>query len=320
MPLSGTVSFNMTARQAAEWTFSLIGVKKMEQPLQAAELQDWLNSANLMLKSWQAQGLHLWKEEEAVLFLNVGQTDYRIGTGGDHCCALDDFIGTTTAAAISAGAVVIPVTSSAGMVAGDKIGIALGNGSSGARFWSTILTVDSAIQVTINDALTADADSGNSVYTYTTLLNRPLRILSFRRKIFQQDNEITVSTWSRDQYFNQVNKESQGTVVNAYYSPQLTDGRVYVWQTASQITQLLRFTYEDPIQDIANDTNNLDIPVEWLETFCYNVAARLCDMYDVPAGKVQTVGSKAALFLDNLLGFDQEMTSLNVQPYAENYG
>lgn len=316
MALSGTVTFNMTARQAAEWTFSLIGVKKMEQPLQAAELQDWLNSANLMLKSWQAQGLHLWKEEEAVLFLNVGQTDYNIGVGGDPCCRLDDFVGTTTTTDLLAAATVIPVTDSTGMTNGDAVGIELSNGD---RFWTT-LTVNSATQITIGTGLPSAASSGASVYTYTTLLNRPLRILSFRRKIFEQDNEIMVETWSRDQYFNQVNKQSQGTVVNAYYSPQLANGKIYVWQTASQVTQLLRFTYEDPIQDIANDTNNLDIPVEWLETFCYNVAARLCDMYDVPVEKVQTVGSKAALFLDNLLGFDQEMTSISVRPYAENYG
>lgn len=319
MALSGSVNFNMNAKQLIEAAFGLIGVKKMEQPLQAAELQDGLNTLNLMLKSWQAQGMHLWKEEEAVLFLNVGQPEYTIGPAGDHCCAVDDFVGSTTSAAILSGVTVIPMTDTIGMQAGDNVGIALGNGQSGERFWTTIVSVDSLTQITITDAVTDDCDSGNSVYTYTALLNRPLRILSYRRKIFEQDNDITVPAWSRDQYFNQVNKLSQGTVVNAYYSPQLTNGKLYVWQTASQATQLLRFTYEDPINDIDNDTNDLDIPVEWLETVQYNLAARLCDTYDVPMEKVQTVGSKAALFLDNLLGFDQEMTSINVRPYAEGY-
>jgi hypothetical protein len=91
-----------------------------------------------------------------------------------------------------------------------------------------------------------------------------------------------------------------------------------VWQTAAKVNDYVRFTYEAPIEDIDNDTNNMDIPVEWLETFCYNVATRLCDIYDVPTEKVTTVGSKAALFLENLLGFDQEMESINVQPYAQN--
>jgi hypothetical protein len=320
MALSGSVNWSMNAKQLIESAFGLIGVKKMEQPLQAAEMQDGLNTLNLMLKSWQAQGLHLWKEEEAVLFLNVGQPEYLIGPNGSHCCSVDDFIGTTTTSALLAGAAVVPLDDTVGMLAGDNVGIALGNGTSSIRFWTTIVTVDSLTQITVADALPADADESNSVYTYTTLLNRPLRVLSFRRKVFAQDNEVSVPTWSRDQYFNQVNKLSQGTVVNAYYSPQLTDGRVYVWQTASQATQLLRFTYEDPIEDIDNDTNDIDIPVEWLETVQYNLAARLCDTYDVPMEKVQTVGSKAALFLDNLLGFDQEMTSISVRPYAENYG
>ena len=308
----------MNARQLAEYTFGLIGVKKMEQPLQAAELQDFINTVNLLLKAWQAQGMHLWKEEEGILFLTPGQESYSIGPGGDQCCDIDNFASTTLNQNVTTGLFTIAVASSSGMQTGDFIGIELDDGS---RLWTTIASVPSPLSVTLSTLFSGSVipgSIGNSIYSYSSLINRPLRILSFRRKTFGQDNEIPVEIWSRQEYFNQVNKASQGTVVGAYYSPQLTNGKLYVWQTASSVNDLLRFTYEDPIQDIDLATNDLDIPVEWLECVAYNCAERLCDTYDVPMEKVSTVSAKAALYLENLLGFDQEMTSINIQPYAKN--
>ena len=74
MALSNSVNFTMTASELIENSFSKIGIKKMEQPLLAPELQDGLDNLNLMMKAWQAQGLHLWSMEEGVCFLDSGVT------------------------------------------------------------------------------------------------------------------------------------------------------------------------------------------------------------------------------------------------------
>ena len=63
----------MTGRQVINAAFNKIGVKVAEQALQAQEFQDGKDALNLMMKSWQAQGLHLWSKEEGVLFLDVGK-------------------------------------------------------------------------------------------------------------------------------------------------------------------------------------------------------------------------------------------------------
>ena len=123
-----------------------------------------------------------------------------------------------------------------------------------------------------------------------------------------------MNTWSRQEYFNQVNKASRGTIVNCYYSPQLNNGRMYVWQTASSVNDLLLFTFERQLEDITCGDETMDFPVEWLEALVYNLAARLADDYDVPPVKLQSVNSKAGIFLDDILGWDEEMTSLNLQP------
>ena len=311
MTTSGSTDFTMTAIQVINKAFGKIGLKVAEQALEPEEFQDGLDALNLMIKSWGAQGLHLWTKDEGIVFLDVGKTDYLLGATGDEACQLDDFIGTTTTTDQSTSDVIIPVIDTTGMVAGDKIGIQL---DKNVRHWTTIATVDSSVQVTIDVGLASGSTTGNTVFTFTTLIQRPKRILSFRRKAFANDNEIPVITWSRDQYFNQVNKISQGTVVNCYYSPQLTTGRLYVWQTASSVNDFVRFTFERPLEDILIGDNTLDFPVEWLEAVIYNLAARLADDYDAPPFKVQSVTAKAVQFLDDLLGWDEEMTELNLQP------
>ena len=197
------------------------------------------------------------------------------------------------------------------MAAADKVGIAL---DSKIRHWTTIVTVDSSTQITITTGLPSVSKSGSSVFTFTNLIQRPLRILSTRRKTFSEDSEISVNSWSRNECFNQVNKVSQGTVVNSYYSPQLDDGRFYVWQTSDSIEKFLRITFERPIQDIDTGDENLDFPGEWLEAIIYNLAFRLSDDYDAPPQKISSVAQKAVQFLDDLIGFDEEMESLNLMP------
>ena len=311
MATSGSVAFTMDATQIINKAFGKIGVKVAEQALEAEEFQDGLDTLNLMIKSWAAQGLHLWTKQEGVLFLDPGKSNYNLGPSGDEASLADDFISTTTTTAQVATDVIIPVVSTTGMAVADFIGIELDDNT---RHWTTILTVDSATQVTVNVALPSASKIGSTAFTYTTIIQRPQRILSYRRKTFAQDNEIPVISWSRQEYFNQVNKSSQGTVVNCYYSPQLTDGRVYVWQTASNVNDLLLFTFERQIEDILIGDDTLDFPVEWLEAIIYNVAARLGDDYDANPMKMQSINAKAIAFLDDILGWDEEMESLNLQP------
>ena len=89
---------------------------------------------------------------------------------------------------------------------------------------------------------------------------------------------------------------------------------MYVWQTANSVNDLLRFTFERPMQDLLIGDDNLDIPTEWLEAVIYGLAFRLADDYNVPLAKADRIGQKANQFLDDLLGWDEEMESLNLQP------
>jgi hypothetical protein len=264
-----------------------------------------------MLKSWQQQGLHLWLEEEGIIFLEVGKESYLLGPSGNEATQIDDFISSATTSDEAASAILIGVTDSTGMLANDKVGIRLDDGS---RFWTTIFSVDNSTQITLSAGLPSVSASGNTVFTFTNLIQRPLRISSSRRKTHGADNEIEVYSWSRNEYFNQVNKGSTGTVVNAYYQPKLTNGRYYVWQTAASTNDYVRISFERPIEDVDLSTNTLDIPVEWYETIIYNLAVRLTDSYRVTPAKQQMIMMKADKLLEDSLGWDEEVESVNIMP------
>lgn len=311
MATSGSTDFTVTALEVVDAAFSYVGVKEDEQALQAAERKAGFLALNLMIKAWQAQRLHLWGKQEGVIFLDVGKTDYKLGASGDEACNFDDFISTSTTADEIAAATVIDVSDTTGMVALDNVGIKL---DAGTRHWTTIVSVDSSTQITITTGLPTAAASGNSVFTYTNLIERPLRIIGVRNARFGSDNEFEIRQFSRQEYFNQPNKTSTGTVVNYYYSPQLDQGRFYVWPTAPNADDFIRVTFERNLEDVDVNADNLDFPIEWGETIIFNLAARLAVQYDAPVSKQEKLSVLANSTLDKLLGYDEEPSSLNIRP------
>lgn len=195
--------------------------------------------------------------------------------------------------------------------AGDRIGIELDDGS---RFWDHVVTVDSTTQVTINNGVPSTATSANSVYTYSTDIARPMRLLQARFGETLTASEIPVRQWSRDEYFDQPDKDSTGTVVNWYYTPELTRGELYVWQVANSINQVLRFTYIDPIEIPTALTDSLEFPSEWYMPLKWAVAAELGPSYGISQQRQIILEQKALTTLDNVLGFDVERESLSLQP------
>ena len=310
MTTSSTTTLELTGLELITKAFQKLGIRAAETPLEPFEVQDGADDLNLMLKSWQQQGMHLWLEAEGILFLQVGKESYLLGSTGDEATTIDDFVATNTAADYAANATVLALTSSAGMLAGDYVGVRLDDGT---RFWTTIFSVNTA-QITLTAKLPSSAASGSTVFTYTNQIQRPLRISSSRRKTHGADNEIEVYSWSRNEYFNQVNKGGTGTVVNAYYSPLLGNGRYYVWQTASSVNDYVRISFERPIEVVTDVSQTLDIPSEWFETIIYSLAVRLTDSYRVTSDKQQILMMKADSLLEDSLGWDEEVESVNVMP------
>lgn len=194
---------------------------------------------------------------------------------------------------------------------GDFFGLRLDDNT---RQWTKIIEVLGPSSVSIVDIATGAAAVDNSVFTFPDLIDRPLRILQLRRQKVGNTAEIEANQWSRQEYFAQTNKSSQGEINNWYYNPQLIDGRVYVWQTANDVDQIARFTYERPIDISENNAEAPDFPSEWFLVIKINLAAVIASQYRVPATRRQDIEFRASQLLDNALGYDLEPDSLNIQP------
>jgi len=306
-----TAVLTATAEEIVNGALRLIGEIDANRPADASQMQDGLESFNYLMKSWQNQGLHLWTKTEGVLFLDVGKTDYKLGPTGDEAGNADDFVNTDMAVAGIATDKTLTLDSTAGMEFGDLIGVRLDDNT---RHWSDVVTVISTTQVLITDGLPSSSAVGNSVFSIPELLPRPVRILQLRRDRIDSTDEIEANQWSREEYFAQPNKSSQGTINNWYYSPQLTDGRIYIWQTANDVDQIARFTYERPIEITALTSDNPDFPSEWFRTLKYNLAVDIAPEYRIPQDRLDRLELKASEMLENSLGFDFEPDSMDMQP------
>lgn len=197
---------------------------------------------------------------------------------------------------------------------GDRVGIALDDGT---RHWDDIVSVDSSIQITINNGLPSAASGATNTlnaYSYVNGIARPIHVLQSRFGETFTASEIPTEQWSREEYFDQPDKNSSGTVINWYYSPQLINGDLYLWQVASNINQVLRLTYSRALLIPTAPEDVLDLPSEWFIAVMWSIAAELGPQYGVKTDRQLILESKAQDAMEAALGNDVERDSMSLQP------
>jgi hypothetical protein len=304
-------SFTKTAGTIIEEALRDARLIAVEEDVQPVDYQRGLEALNNVVTAWQSQDINLWTKEEAVLFMDLSKRKYSLGPNGDKCADSDTFVHTTLTAAAAIGDTALSVSSTAGMVAGDFIGIELDDGT---RQWTTIGTVNSAVLVTVDDVLTDTAVSGSTVYSYATGIERPMRVLSARFADRISASETPMTKWSRDEYFNQPDKDTAGGADNWYYSPQLGLGELYIWPIAASVKSVLRFTYIKPAPVYSETNDALIFPSEFFVPLKWHLAAELGPSYGTPDNRQVILETKASTALEKALGHDSEMASLYMQP------
>lgn len=251
----------------------LINLININQTARGADQAYAVDIFQSMIKMWQAEGIQLWNRKQATLFPAYQDEQYSISHTGDHCA--NSYINTTISSAEASGQIILSVTSSAGMTALDNIGIEL---DTGTRQWTTIVSVDSATQITVTAALTAAAAAGNTIITYTNkIADRPLRILDARTVDLDNSNtSISMEMVGYDQYFNIPIKSTDGRPLNFYYDKMLDAGVLYLFPRPNNVNELIEFTYHESIEDVDSSTDSMDFPQEWTLPLIYGLATELC--------------------------------------------
>jgi hypothetical protein len=308
MATSGSTNFTMTRDDIIKAAMRLIYVAETGETPSAQAVKEASECANLMLKSWMADGLHLWTQTEATLFCTGGQASYSLP--GSKCAKI--YTETTLTADVAISATALIVDSIAGITAGDQVGILLNDNT---MHWTTVSGSPSGVTVNITSGLPSASSSGKQVYTYISAIERPLRIRNLRSKNLdgiEVPFAYGTMPMSRDDYFRLPNKANLGTPLQGYYDPQLTNGVLYVWPVPSNATHRITFTYERTIEDFDNIADNADVPVEWLNAIKWNLAIELAPDYNITPSAF--VINKALDLKDRLLNFDRDTGSTYFSP------
>jgi hypothetical protein len=314
---SGSVDFTVTRNQIIEGAMRLLGVLGQGRSISAKETSDGAEALNMMVKSWQARNVGLWKNQTCTLFLKKSVSEYSLGTasGAAHCTA--SHVETTLSADEATSSMVIDVTSSTGMTAADDIGIILDDGTID---WTTIDSVDSSTKITITTGLTSAATTGNRVYTYTTKINRPLNIVEMRHRAAGSDGtDIPIDLISRQEYMFLSNKTNTGVTTQAFYDPQTSLSKLFLWPVPANSDETIRMTVKAPIEDFDADSDEADYPQEWFVALKFSLAAQIGHEYNVKLDKLNHIIQLAQYELELVSGFDEEPVSLYITP-TDNWG
>jgi len=178
------------------------------------------------------------------------------------------------------------------------------------KTWGTIEHLWAREQRTINLV------GGQAAYP---LNPKPLRVLSARRGLLSGGYETPMFMWSRSEYLDQPNKlTSPSTPVNFYYDAQRNSGVLHLWpapsvQAAAQ--NIITVDVLRTLDDMINSNDGADFPQEWLQAIIWNLADDLQTEYPVNDPRLSAkIETKAAMLLGQLRGFDQETSSIYLQP------
>ena len=83
MAVSGTTAFAMTVSEIVTEARGLLGIQAVEEPLQAHELAQGIRALNMLLATWEVEGVKTYLLTEGQLTLVEGQASYTFGAGGD---------------------------------------------------------------------------------------------------------------------------------------------------------------------------------------------------------------------------------------------
>jgi len=309
MSTSGTQTFNMSRDDILLAALRKIGAIQSGETPNAQIITDASQALNAMVKRWAVKGLHIWTQQEGVIFLQPNQASYVIGTGTTDNNS-STYVGTQLDGAVSSGATSITVSSATGISNGDNIGIVL---DTGTTFWTTVSGAPSGATIALASAITGNASDLNGVYAYTSRIVRPIEIKSARRRDLTSNIDIPMIALSRIDYQELPNKTADGVPTQYYYDPRggaNATGLFYVWPVASDGHSAIMITWRRMIEDFSTAANNPDLPQEWLDTIIYNLAISLAHEYDVPAKKMATLKVLADEYLNTMETWDREPESV----------
>lgn len=308
MASSGSTNFAVTRDVLAKDSLVDIGAVAQEDSVSGAVMAHAVRLLNMMLKAWQADGMHLWKIRPFTVFLQKGTNSYSLGTTGTH--ATLSYIDTAMRIAGVTNDTILQIDSTTSMTAGDYILVELDTGYYHA---TTIASITDSDTLVLTTGITSAAAIDNRIYTYTTKIHRPLAIDNVTvRDSSDIDRPVTII--SRQEYYQYTSKLQQGEVVNIYFDPTLTTSTIKVYNTPSAVDKTLECVGYFPLEDMDAANNDFDIPQEWYLAVKANLSVLLGPSYGIRTEQFKMLQMIAVLEKERVMQWDTEKTSVFLSP------
>lgn len=279
------------------------------------------NNATLLLngivKSYNAMlGMPLWAIDFIYLLPFSGTYAGNFSTG--HITS--SYTYTTTSATSSSGGSTITLTSVTGVTSGYNIGVELEDGN---MHWTTVNGAPSGSVVTLTAALTADVESGASVYIYQTRANRPLRFVQAyvsEPNLLTSSSDVPIEVISTDEFIDFSNKATESSYpLYINYEPTLI-GRYKIWPRFSDGDRVVVIRVHRALEDFDATGDTPDFPQEYNLPLIYELAITLAPTYNVDIDKLSKLEKARDRWLSGVMDNDREEGSLYFQPNTSMSG
>ena len=101
----------------------------------------------------------------------------------------------------------------------------------------------------------------------------------------------------REEFFKITDKTSSGDVTHIWYDPVPTNGVLYTWPVADDVTKRIVFTMRRTIEDFDAAADDFDGPVEVIDALKWNLAVTLAAEYGATVSEL-VIGMARETFTD----------------------
>ncbi len=307
MAVSNSYNYNDTRDTIIKDALCMIGILGEEESPTTDQTNICDRALNRLVKSLERYESLQTNETTAVIFLNYNDPSYALSSTGDH--AAQEFVSTTASAGSGTS---LTVASTSGMTALDNIGIML---STGLRQWTTIASVDSSTGLTLNASLTGSVSADATVYSYTTRLPRPNKIVMATLYKSSADLEYLLQDLPLSDFNQLPNKSVINRPLSYTYQGSSTAGNLRVYPRPDNGDDYILAQVILPIMDLDSGTDNLDLVSHWNDCIVANLAVSVAPIFQINiAQKFPELMNRAKELLDELKGFEKNDGSVFLVP------
>ncbi len=319
MTTSNNPVLTTTADDIVKDAYAELNLYGVDENIPSPDYQLALRKLNRMIKTWMAKAYHVWLKRTAYLFVKKGQREYILSSSSPDHATLEDFrtsvsnYSTTLSTDAVATDTSVDLTDVSDIAVSDYIGIVLNDND---IYWSIVDSiVSNTITFQIGDSLPSDADSGRTVYHYTTKLANPFNVYAGLRH--QNGRDIPMyPPLSYDEYFELPNKDDTASTPTSFnYDRQLNQTIIRLWPIPDRSDIIIKFIISRNIDIFETNTNEPDFNMEWYEALVLNLATSLASSFGRNIGdQYANLKNDAMAALDDALSFDNEPGSIYFQP------